>query len=55
MISFGVKFLANPDLPERYARWATLNKPDPATFYSGGARGYTDYPFLERDTLKRLL
>ena len=48
LISFGVPFLANPDLPERYARWAPLNKPDPPTFYGGGEHGYTDYPFLSR-------
>jgi len=54
MIAFGVLFLANPDLPERYARWAPLNKADPATFYGGGEHGYTDYPFLEADPFKRL-
>ncbi len=54
MIAFGVPFLANPDLPERYARWAPLNKADPATFYGGGEHGYTDYPFLEPDPLRRL-
>jgi N-ethylmaleimide reductase len=46
MIAFGVPFLANPDLPERYARWAPLNKAEPATFYGGDEHGYTDYPFL---------
>ncbi len=25
---------------------AALNEPDKATFYGGGAEGYTDYPFL---------
>ena len=35
MISFGVPFLANPDLPERFAKGAALNAPDPATFYGG--------------------
>ncbi|MHB1180402.1 MAG: alkene reductase [Sulfuricella sp.] len=48
MVAFGVPFLANPDLPERYARWAQLNKADPATFYGGGEHGYTDYPFLSK-------
>lgn len=46
LIAFGVPFLANPDLPARFARNAPLNAPDLATFYSGGAKGYTDYPFL---------
>jgi N-ethylmaleimide reductase len=45
-VAFGVPFLANPDLPERFARDAPLNAPDPATFYGGGARGYNDYPTL---------
>ena len=26
---------------------ASLNPPDKATFYGGGAKGYTDYPTLE--------
>jgi N-ethylmaleimide reductase len=41
-----VPFLANPDLPERFRQNAPLNEPDVATFYVGGARGYTDYPAL---------
>lgn len=45
-VSFGVKFLANPDLPERLRLNAELNQPDFATFYGGSARGYTDYPAL---------
>lgn len=46
-IAYGRPFLANPDLPERLARGATLNEPDQNTFYGGDARGYTDYPFLD--------
>ncbi len=45
-IAFGVPFLANPDLPERLRQNAPLNKPDVATFYTGGAKGYIDYPTL---------
>lgn len=45
-VAFGVPFLANPDLPERFAQGAALNAPDPATFYGDGAYGYTDYPVL---------
>lgn len=45
-IVFGTKFLANPDLPERFRRGAPLNDPDRATFYSPGERGYTDYQTL---------
>lgn len=45
-IVYGVKFLANPDLPERFRRGARLNEPDQSTFYAPGERGYTDYPLL---------
>ena len=45
-VAFGTSFLANPDLPERFRTGAALNQPDPATFYSSGAAGYTDYPTL---------
>ena len=45
-VAFGTAFLANPDLPERIRRKAALNAPDPATFYTPGPRGYTDYPTL---------
>src|SRR5689334_21007561 len=45
-IVYGTKFLANPDLPERFKRGAPLNEADRATFYTSGQRGYTDYPTL---------
>jgi 2,4-dienoyl-CoA reductase-like NADH-dependent reductase (Old Yellow Enzyme family) len=45
-IAWGQLFIANPDLPLRFAKGATLNSPDPETFYAQGAQGYTDYPFL---------
>ncbi len=45
--AFGRTYIANPDLPERIAAQAPLNEPKPDLFYSGGAEGYTDYPFLE--------
>jgi N-ethylmaleimide reductase len=46
MVAFGALFIANPDLPERFAKNSPLNKPDPNTFYGGDEKGYTDYPFL---------
>jgi 2,4-dienoyl-CoA reductase-like NADH-dependent reductase (Old Yellow Enzyme family) len=46
-VAFGVLFIANPDLPRRFAEGAALNVPDPSTFYSAGPHGYTDYPSLE--------
>jgi N-ethylmaleimide reductase len=45
-VAFGVPFLANPDLPARFLAGAPLNAADPSTFYSEGAKGYTDYPSL---------
>jgi N-ethylmaleimide reductase len=46
LVAFGVPFLANPDLPERFKRGAALNAPDQATFYAGDSNGYIDYPAL---------
>jgi len=46
-VAYGVLFIANPDLPERFARNAQLNVPNPATFYSGTEEGYIDYPALQ--------
>lgn len=46
LVAFGVPYLANPDLSERFRAGAPLNKPDTATFYGGGEKGYTDYPAL---------
>jgi N-ethylmaleimide reductase len=46
LIAFGKPFISNPDLVERLKRGAPLNPPDKATFYGGGAKGYTDYPVL---------
>lgn len=49
LIAFARLFLANPDLPERFEAGATLNEPDPDTFYAAGPEGYTDYPTLEAE------
>ena len=46
LVSFGVPFISNPDLVERFRTGAPLNPPDFATFYSPGPEGYTDYPAL---------
>ena len=45
-VAYGRAFLANPDLPKRLQLGATLNEPDPTTFYGGDAAGYTSYPAL---------
>ncbi|WEJ61627.1 alkene reductase [Thiomicrorhabdus lithotrophica] len=46
-VAFGVIYLANPDLPERFKAGAELNEANPDTFYTPGAEGYTDYPFMK--------
>lgn len=45
-VAFGKLFLANPDLPARFAINADLNVPQSTTFYSHGAEGYVDYPTM---------
>lgn len=47
LVSFGVPFIGNPDLVQRFAVDAPLNNPDQDTFYTPGAKGYTDYPTLK--------
>ena len=46
MVSFGRRFIANPDLVARIRHGGPYNEPDPYTFYGGAARGYLDYPAL---------
>jgi N-ethylmaleimide reductase len=46
LVAFGRAMLANPDLVTRMQKGAALNVPDPTTFYTPGAKGYTDYPIL---------
>lgn len=42
----GRPLIANPDLLRRWREGLPENEPDASTFYDGGARGYTDYPFV---------
>ncbi len=46
LVAFGRPFLANPDLVARWKTGAAVNAPDMSTFYTPGAKGYTDYPTL---------
>lgn len=46
-ISFGRKFIANPDLVDRFRRGAELNADDFKTWYTPGPEGYIDYPALQ--------
>lgn len=45
-VAFGMPFIANPDLPARFAANAPLNSVDMATLYAPGPKGYNDYPAL---------
>lgn len=45
-VAYGVPFIANPDLVERFRQDAPLNAADSKSFYGGSEKGYTDYPFL---------
>lgn len=46
-VAFGVPFISNPDLVERFRRNAPLAAADRATFYGGTEQGYLDYPALD--------
>jgi N-ethylmaleimide reductase len=43
LIAFGRPFIADPDLVERLRTGLALAQPDPATFYTPGGKGDTDY------------
>jgi N-ethylmaleimide reductase len=47
VVAYGVPFIANPDLVERFRTDAPLNEADSSSFYGGTEKGYTDYPFIE--------
>ncbi len=47
LVAYGRLFIANPDLPKRFALNASLNPYHRPTFTGGDERGYIDYPFLE--------
>ncbi len=49
LIAFGRPYVANPDLVERFKENAPLNDPDYDTFYTPGEKGYTDYPFMNKN------
>lgn len=46
LVAFGIPFIANPDLVERFKTGFKLNVADQSTFYGGDEKGYTDYPFM---------
>ena len=47
IVSFGELYIANPDLVERFEKDAPLNEGDRDTYYTPGAKGYIDYPFMK--------
>jgi N-ethylmaleimide reductase len=55
LVSFARRYIANPDLPERFLQNAPLAEADLATYYQGGAAGYTSYPPYEEQKVAVLL
>ncbi|HEY1214941.1 MAG TPA: hypothetical protein VGE93_15025, partial [Bryobacteraceae bacterium] len=53
LLGFGTLFISNPDLPERFRNDWPLAPADQATFYGGGAKGYTDYPTYQDELVTR--
>jgi len=43
LVAFGRPFISNPDLVQKLKNGTVLTAPDPATFYTPGEKGYTDY------------
>ena len=46
LVAFGRPYIGNPDLVERLRAGAPFSESNKATWYGGGAEGYTDYPAL---------
>lgn len=53
LLGFGMLFISNPDLVQRFRNNWPLAQADQATLYGGGAKGYTDYPTHEDETAAR--
>jgi N-ethylmaleimide reductase len=53
LVAFGEPFIANPDLPARFAALAPIEQSDRASHYTPGARGYTDYPTYQPQIVGR--
>lgn len=45
-VAFGHHYVSNPDLVERVKAGVALVEPDPHTFYTQDAKGYSDYPAM---------
>ncbi len=46
-IAYGRPYISNPDLVKRFKNGWPLAEPDQDTFYSGGEKGFIDYPTYE--------
>ncbi|OXM53578.1 alkene reductase [Amycolatopsis alba] len=52
VVAFGRLFIANPDLPARFALQAPLAQADRDVYYGARLDGYTDFPAFEPDSAK---
>lgn len=49
LIAYGLLFINNPDLPERFLHDLPLNPPaEFSYFYQGGSKGYIDFPTFQQ-------
>ncbi|RXK83875.1 alkene reductase [Filimonas effusa] len=56
LVAFGRPYIGNPDLTERYRNnWPLEKNIDTTTFYSAGAKGYTDYPAYQLEEVAQLV
>jgi N-ethylmaleimide reductase len=53
LVAYAKLFISNPDLPNRFEKNAELAKRNEDTFYTPGAKGYTDYPKLEKEPVNK--
>ncbi len=51
LVSFGRAYISNPDLPARIKNGWQLAAGNPATFYTPGSEGYSDYPAYAKSTV----
>jgi N-ethylmaleimide reductase len=51
LVAFGETFIANPDLPARFAARAPIQRSDRSLHYTPGPHGYTDYPPYQSDAV----
>lgn len=50
LIAKGRDFLSTPDLIKRLQNHVPVNEYNRSLFYTGGAEGYTDYPFMSNES-----